>query len=413
MQNKIWLSYAQMKTAQEPLKISHTKGAYIYLQDGSKMIDGISSWWTACHGHCNDYIIHKITEQLNIAPHLMLTGLIHEPIEKLYNKLGNILPEHKHYIFSESGSVAVEIALKIALQYFSNQKIYKSKFIYFENGYHGDTIGTSAVTDDDTYIHQFIQSKDISIKCKVPQNQQDLVEFEQIIANNQKDLAGLIIEPMLQCAGGMKIQDPEILKSIYNITKKYGLLFIADEIATGFYRTGKFFGCNHADITPDIICLGKAITSGTIPFAATGVTDEIYNAFYSDNFSDALKHATTFAGYPLGCAAATASIELFEKEPRELQVKSIEAQLIDGLKPLLNMNNIIDVRVIGAMAAIELNCSPDDIQKMRGYILETKDVWLRPFRNIIYTMPPFICNENEINIIIDKIRSIYKNIINN
>ena len=392
-----WRAYDQIKITSKPMMVTSAQGAYLTLSDGRRIIDGISSWWTVCHGHAHPYIVDKVKQQLEQVPHVMFAGLAHQSAYELSNKLINILPKGlKHFVYCESGSVAVEIALKISLQYYGNKRIDRRKFVYFENGYHGDTIGCSLVTDDDSVTHKFVKSNTNSIKLKIPQNEQDLADFDRVLNDNKNQIAAVIIEPMVQGAGGMKFHSPEILYEIWRMTKNHGLLFIADEIATGFYRTGKYFACNHAEIIPDIICLGKGITSGVIPFAAVGVTDELFYSFYSDNPDHALKHSSTFAANPLGCTAANASIELFEQEPRAQQVRSISDQLKYELTPLRKHPNVKDVRVLGAIGVIELDCSYQDILAMRNLIRE-KEVWLRPIKNIIYTMPPFISNEMEIS----------------
>ncbi|AZL16074.1 adenosylmethionine--8-amino-7-oxononanoate transaminase [Rickettsiales endosymbiont of Stachyamoeba lipophora] len=404
--NLVWQSYAQMNLADTPLMIKSAQGVYLTLENGKRMIDGISSWWSTCHGHAHPYIVSKVVKQVNDLPHIMFAGLAHNSVYELSKKLIKILPQGlEHFVYCESGSVAVEIALKIALQYYSNQRQYRSKFIYFENSYHGDTIGCSIVTDDNTITHQFAKKNEHSIKSKLPQNKQDLADFDRLLSNNKEQIAAVIIEPIFQGAGGMKFHTPEILAEIYKITKKYGLLFIADEIATGFYRTGKYFACDHASITPDIICLGKGITSGVIPFAAVGTTDEVFFSFYSDNPEYALKHGTTFAANPLGCMAAIGSIELFEQKPRKLQVANMSDQLKSQLEPLKKHHKVKEVRVLGAIGAVELDCSIKDILLMRS-LIRKKEAWLRPFGNVLYTMPPFITNQNEISTITQTIESL-------
>ncbi len=397
--NLVWQSYAMMQANNNPLMVRSAQGVYLTLCDGRSMIDGISSWWTTCHGHAHPHIIDKVKQQLEQVPHVMFAGLAHESVYELSKKLTKILPKTiEHFVYCESGSVAVEIALKIALQYCSNKALSRRKFVYFENGYHGDTIGCGIVTDDNTIIHRFAKNNKNCIKSKLPQNKQELADFDRLISNNKDQIAAIIIEPVFQGAGGMKFYPAETLSEIYKITKKHGLLFIADEIATGFYRTGKYFACNHADITPDIICLGKGITSGIIPFAVVGATEEVFDSFYSSNPAHALKHGSTFAANPLGCIAAIGSIELFEKEPRAQQVSEISDQLRHELMPLLKLPQVKDIRVLGAIGVVELECSYQDICTMRN-IIRGKNVWLRPFSNVIYTMPPFITSEREISTI--------------
>lgn len=397
--NKVWQSYEQMKTALSPLAVKSGEGVYLILETGKRMIDGVSSWWTVCHGHAHPHIINKLIEQAKQLPHIMFTDLAHRSVYEVSQKLIQILPRGlEKFLYCESGSVSIEIALKIALQYHQNHGKRKPKFIYFENGYHGDTLGCSLVTDDTTEFHRFFKRERRSLRAKIPKNKEDLLDFEKFVQRHQDEVAALIIEPIFQGGGGMKFYPASVLRDIFKISRKYGILFIADEIASGFYRTGEYFACDHAEITPDIICLGKALTGGVIPFAAVGTTNDVFYSFYSDRQEAALKHASTYAANPLGCVAAIGSIELFEQELRKEQVARISDQLNVELKPLRKINKVKDVRVLGGIGVVELNCSGSEIHLMRNLIRE-KDVWLRPFGNVLYTMPPFITVENEITAI--------------
>ncbi|MBN9543764.1 MAG: adenosylmethionine--8-amino-7-oxononanoate transaminase [Alphaproteobacteria bacterium] len=398
--NSVWQSYAQMKHALPPQAVESSKGVYINLQDGRQIIDAVSSWWTVCHGHSHPHIIGRMKDQLDKVSHVMFTGLAHKSVYELSDKLKAALPTGiNHFIYSESGSVAVEIAMKIAIQFHINQGKNKHRFIYFENGYHGDTFGCMKVTDDNTFLHSLTKEALKPIKVKIPQNTNDLADFDRLLKANKDDIAGVIIEPLFQGVGNMNMYSPEILRSIYDITKKHGLIFIADEIATGFYRTGEYFACDYANITPDIICLGKAISGGHISFAATGVTTEIYEGFYSDDPNHALKHATTFAANPLGCAATIASMELFENENRKQEVRNIESQLKQEMKAFKHYKKVKDIRILGAIGALHLDCDYQDILKMRHKMIDS-GVWLRPIGNVLYTMPPFIITEDELSRVI-------------
>lgn len=395
----IWLPYNQMKTSPPPLPVVATQGSKIILADGRELVDGVASWWTACHGYNHPHIIQSMKAQLEVMPHVMFGGLVHEQALTLAKRLAELtgLPR---VFFGDSGSVAVEIALKIALQYWKNLGKEKSRFICFTDGYHGDTAGAMSVSDPEKSMHKAFAGHVIQqYVTDIPKNKNDFAALESLMKKN--DVAAIIIEPLVQGAGGMRFHSAEVLAEIHRLARKHDVLFIADEIATGFGRTGSMFACDEAAITPDIMCVGKALTGGAITLAATLVTDEIFAAFLSDDPNAAFMHGPTYMANPLACAAANASLDLFEKEPRLKQVLAIEAQLRDGLKPCRSLKGVVDVRVKGAIGVVQMEESVD-VYGLRPKFVE-QGCWVRPFKDIVYVTPAFTISEDELSVL-------YKNI---
>jgi len=390
----LWLPYTQMKTSAAPLPVVSTQGCKIKLTDGRELIDGIASWWTACHGYNHPHIVGMMKKQLEVMPHVMLGGLVHEQALTLAARLSKMtgLPR---VFFGDSGSVAVEIALKIALQFWRNRgKPNKDRFICFRHGYHGDTLGAMSVSDPEKSLHKAFRNSVIKqYVVDIPTDEYGFSEFDSLLSGVHGNIAGVIIEPLVQAAGGMIFHSADILAEIARIAKKHQILFIADEIATGFGRTGNMFACNEAGVVPDIMCVGKALTGGTMTLAATLVTEEIFKAFYDDNPEAAFMHGPTFMGNPLACAAANASLDLFEKEPRMKQVEAIEAQLTEELRPCGNLSGVVDVRVKGAIGVVQLE--KIDIPALKAKFLE-HGVWIRPLGDIVYLMPSFTITPEEL-----------------
>ncbi len=391
MHHHLWLPYTQMQTVTPPCEASASYGHTITLADGRTLVDGISSWWTACHGYNHPHILDAMQTQIKTMPHIMLGGLVHQPALDLSKKLCSKLPDSlNHVFFSESGSVAVEVALKMALQYWLNQG-YKTKqqFIYFENAYHGDTFYAMSLCCPTEGMHALFNGLLAKQALqKIPTTKQALDNFEQFIKRNQQDLAGLIIEPLIQGAGGMKCHSPETLNNITRIAQKYDLLVIFDEIFTGFGRTGSLFALEQIDEVPDIITLGKALTGGVSPLAATIASKQVFEQFLSQDPQRALMHGPTFMGHALGCRAAIASLELFENNQWQSQVKTIETHLINAFTPLTNHPCVKKVRVKGAMGVIELYQSLDikTANTLKEFYL-SQNLWIRPFGKIIYLTP--------------------------
>ncbi|NNC66140.1 MAG: adenosylmethionine--8-amino-7-oxononanoate transaminase [Gammaproteobacteria bacterium] len=396
--DNLWLPYRQAKTAPTPQVATRTEGARIILDDGRSLIDGISSWWTACHGYNHPAIAAAVSAQLAQMPHVMLGGLVHEQASRLASRLAAVLPaELEHVFFSESGSVAVEVGMKIAVQHWLNRGIRgRTRFLSFRHGYHGDTFAAMSVCDPEEGMHQlFGELVSGQLIVDVPGNAADLVEFDKTVERHRKELAGVILEPLIQGAGGMRFHSPEILAGIAATASKHGVLLLLDEIATGFGRTGSLFACEQAGVTPDVIMLSKALTGGTLPLAATVASEEVYSVFLSDTFEHALMHGPTFSGNALACAAANASLTLFETEPRLEQVAAIEEHLVDGLAPCRGLAHVTDVRVKGATGVVQLDRVPD-LDALRGAFLD-ENVWIRPFHDVVYLMPAFVISDDELD----------------
>jgi len=392
----IWLPYTQMKIAPPPQKVARTAGCKIILEDGRELIDGIASWWTACHGYNHPHIRAAVEKQLTSMPHVMFGGLVHEPALTLAKRLCE-MTQMSRVFFADSGSVAVEIALKMALQYWHNLgKPNKDRFVCFKDGYHGDTFGAMSVSDPEKGLHKAFQNSVIKqYVLDIPTDEYGLAEFDALLAGVQGNVAGVIIEPLVQGAGGMKFHSADTLAKIYRTAKKYGLIFIADEIATGFGRTGTMFACNEAGITPDIMCVGKALTGGTMTLAATLASNEIYNSFLVDDPEGAFMHGPTYMANPLACAAAIASLDLFEREPRMKQIEAIEAQLSKELAACEGLPDVVDVRVKGAIGVVQITPASMDYYGLREKFI-ARGCWIRPFKDIIYLTPSFTINCEEL-----------------
>jgi adenosylmethionine-8-amino-7-oxononanoate aminotransferase len=393
----VWLPYTQMKTAGLPLPVVSASGVHLKLADGRELIDGISSWWTACHGYAHPHILKSVREQLEKMPHVMFGGLAHEPAYTLAARLARMLPgDLNHVFFSESGSVAVEVALKMSVQFWLNRGERRAKFISFRGGYHGDTFATMAICDPEEGMHKLFRGVvPEQFVVDLPDSNKNRDTLDCLLSENSKEIAAVIIEPLVQGAGGMKFHDAAVLAELKKLCSRHNALLIFDEIFTGFARTGSMFGCEQAAVTPDIICLGKALTGGTIPLAATVATGKIFNAFLSDDADAALMHGPTYMAYPLGCAAANASLDLFESEPRLQQVCAIEAQLTEELSPCRCAKNVRDVRVRGAIGAVQMSSTVDAVG-LRARFVE-KGCWIKPFGDVIYLTPPFVIEPNDLS----------------
>jgi adenosylmethionine-8-amino-7-oxononanoate aminotransferase len=393
----IWLPYAQMKTVDLPVPVVAARGVRLQLADGRELIDGIASWWTACHGYGHPHILQKVAEQLGKMPHVMFGGLAHEPAYRLAARLAALLPgDLNHVFFTESGSVAVEVALKMAVQFWLKQGKRRTKFVSFRNGYHGDTFATMAICDPEEGMHKLFRGiVPEQFVAEVPDSVEKRAELDRFLAENRQDIAAVIIEPLIQGAGGMKFHDPGVLNDLKTLCDRHGLLLIFDEIFTGFGRTGTLFACQQTEVTPDIICLSKALTGGTMPLAATVATERIYNEFLSNDSEAALMHGPTYMAYPLGCAAANASLDLFESEPRLSRVAAIQAQLREDLSRCRKMPRVLDVRVKGAVGVIQMD-RPVDALGLRARFVE-KGFWIKPFGDVIYLTPSLVMEEDDLS----------------
>jgi adenosylmethionine---8-amino-7-oxononanoate aminotransferase len=393
----VWLPYTQMKTAELPVPVASASGVRLKLADGRELVDGVASWWTACHGYGHPHILKKMAEQLEQMPHVMFGGLAHEPAYRLAARLAKLLPgDLNHVFFTESGSVAVEVALKMAVQFWLNQGERRVKFVSFRHGYHGDTFATMAICDPDEGMHKTFQGVLVEqFVVDVPQTAETCKELDRFLAQRRREIAGVVIEPLIQGAGGMKFHEPGVLAELRSLCDRHGLLLIFDEIFTAFARTGRMFACEQAGVTPDIVCLSKALTGGTVPLAATIANERVFQAFLSDDADTALMHGPTYMAYPLGCAAANASLDLFESEPRLQQAAAIQEQLKQELAHCRKMDRVVDVRVRGAVGVVQMD-RPVEASKLRARFVE-KGCWIKPFGDIVYLTPPLVIGKDDLS----------------
>ena len=393
----IWLPYTQMKTTPAPLAAARTSGSRITLADGRELIDGIASWWTAVHGYNHPHIVEAVEKQARVMPHVMLGGLLHEQAATLAVRLAAILPGGlTRVFFSDSGSVAVEVAMKMAVQYWLNQNIRgRTKFLAFKGGYHGDTIATMAVCDPEEGMHSlFAGLLSEHHIIGLPRDEETIAAFDAFLERHAGELAGILVEPLVQGAGGMIFHDEHTLRRLRAAADNYELLLIFDEIFTGFGRTGAMFACEAAGVAPDIMTLGKGLTGGTLPLAATVATQKVFDAFWSDDPSHALMHGPTYMGNALACAAANASLDLFERESRLRQGADIGEFLGHRLGQCLGLPHVVDVRARGAIGVVELDRIADLNALKRRFVEE--GVWVRPFRNIVYLTPALTISEDDL-----------------
>jgi len=403
----VWLPYAQMKAVRPPLPVVRTQGCRIVLADGRELIDGIASWWTACHGYNHPHIREAVERQLALMPHVMFGGLAHEQALTLARRLAARMPgDLTRVFFSDSGSVAVEVAMKMAVQFWLNQGVRtRKKFLAFTRAYHGDTTGAMAVSDSDVGMHAMFRGLlPEQYVIDLPENAESAAALTRFLERHADELAGIIVEPLVQGAGGMRFHDPPVLHRLRDAADRYQLLLIFDEIFTGFGRTGTLFACETADITPDIVTLSKALTGGTLPLAATVARARVFDEFWSDDPKHALMHGPTFMANPLACAAANASLDLFESEPRLQQVAAIASALERGLAPCQDLPGVKGVRVKGAIGVVELE-RIDDLDGLCARFVE-EGVFVRPFGSIVYLTPAFTIGEEELARLTDAVTKV-------
>jgi adenosylmethionine---8-amino-7-oxononanoate aminotransferase len=393
----VWRPYAQMKTARAALPVARTQGCRIVLADGRELIDGIASWWTACHGYNHPHIRAAVERQLVLMPHVMFGGLAHEQAFTLARRLAELLPgDLTRVFFSESGSVAVEVAMKMAVQFWLNRGVRtRKKFLAFTGAYHGDTTSAMAVCDPEAGMHALFRGLlPEHHVVDLPQTDESAEALTRLLERHAEELAGIIVEPLVQGAGGMRFHDAQVLRRLRAAADRYELLLIFDEIFTGFGRTGNLFACEAAGVVPDIITLSKALTGGTLPLAATIARQKVFDSFWSDDAMHALMHGPTYMANPLACAAANASLDLFEWEPRLQQVANIARALDRGLARCRGLPGVKDVRVKGAIGVVELD-SIGDLDALRARFLD-EGVVVRPLGSIVYLTPPFTISEEEL-----------------
>lgn len=399
----IWHPYSSLLAPQPIYPVDSASGVHLYLCDGRTLIDGMSSWWSALHGYNHPELNRAAHAQIDKMSHVMFGGLTHEPAVELCKKLVDITPKALDKVFlADSGSVAVEVAIKMALQYWhSKAQPQKNKLLALRGGYHGDTFGAMAVCDPVNGMHHlFTSNLAENIFARAPGGDfntlelEALADLEEKVEHHHHSIAAIILEPIVQGAGGMRFYSPEYLKAVRSLCDQYQLLLIADEIATGFGRTGKLFACEHANIEPDILCVGKALTGGYMTLAATLCTSTISSTICKGE-AGVFMHGPTFMGNPLACAVACSSIDLLLNSPWQARVQTLEEQLQRELSPLINSEKIADVRVLGAIAVVEMKKAVDMSVIQEKFV--NKGVWLRPFGKLVYIMPPFIMSGKDLS----------------
>ncbi|MCS0232020.1 adenosylmethionine--8-amino-7-oxononanoate transaminase [Vibrio alginolyticus] len=405
----IWHPYTSTLTPLTCYPVASASGVYIKLEDGTELVDGMSSWWSTIHGYNHPHLNQAAHQQIDQVSHVMFGGITHQPAISLCKKLLSLAPSNLEHVFlADSGSVAVEVSLKMALQYWHAKGERRPKFLTLRHGYHGDTFAAMSVTDPDNSMHSLYKGfLPEHIFAESPTcgywdewKPEDLTDFEHKIETLHQELAAVILEPIVQGAGGMRIYHPEFLKGVRRLCDKYGLLLIADEIATGFGRTGKLFACEHADIQPDILCVGKALTGGYMTLSATLASKHVADTVCGGD-AGCFMHGPTFMGNPLACAVATASLELIEQGDWKQQTQQIETLFSELLPKLEEYDLVKNTRWLGAIGVVE-TLRPVNMETIQALFVE-HGVWIRPFDKLIYMMPPFISKPEDIEKLVNAI----------
>lgn len=401
----MWRPYCQHQTAPPPLPVVATRGSRLVLADGRELVDGIASWWTAAHGYNPPHVAARLEAQLGTLPHVAFGGLAHEAAYSLAERLTSWLPPSLSRVFLvESGSVSVEVALKMALQSFHNRGQRRRKVVCFEGAYHGDTFATMALCDPQDGMHRAFTGFGVeAIHLPLP-TESDGGAFERAFAEHGDEVACAIIEPLVQCAGGMRFHPPSALTRLRKACDAHGALLVFDEIATGFFRTGSRFAMERAQVTPDIVTVGKALTGGTLPLAAAIASEPVFEAFLGADAERALQHGPTYMGNALSCAAAHASLDLFERTHMVQRVLALESKLSEALTPLAQRPGVREVRVLGGIAAVEL--APGEAPSSNAFA--ERGAFIRPLRlrraDVVYLMPPLNIDDADLKALTDAVR---------
>lgn len=403
-QEHVWHPYAPLQGALHPWPVRRAEGVRITLEDGRELIDGMASWWSVIHGYNHPVLNAAAHAQLDSMAHVMFGGLTHRPAAELAARLVGMTPQPlQNVFFCDSGSVSVEVAIKLALQYwFATGKPDKQKLLTLRRGYHGDTFGAMAVCDPAGGMHhmfshvlpQHLFAPAPTCRTDEEWDDQDIAELRAMLETRQAEIAAIILEPLVQGAGGMRVYCPEYLRQVRSLCDEHGILLIADEIATGFGRTGSLFACDQAGISPDIMCVGKALTGGYLSMAATLTTAEISRTI-SSRPPGAFMHGPTFMANPLACSVACASIDLLLESPWQARIAAMQTAFEQKLLPCRDMPGITDVRIKGGIGVLELEQAVDMPSITRRFI--EQGVWLRPFGRLVYVMPPYIISEQDLD----------------
>ena len=403
----VWRPYCQMKTARPPLPVVATRGSRLILEDGRELVDGLASWWTACHGYNHPHIADALRAQIEAMPHVMFGGLAHEPAYRLAQRLAGLLPgDLDHVFFAESGSVAVEIAMKMALQYQLNRGVSgRTRFLAFRGGYHGDTLATMTVCDPEEGMHSlFAGVMPAQVIADLPRDAASEAALDALLAARGSEIAAMLVEPLIQGAGGMLPHPPEVLRTLRRLADKHGVLLVFDEIFTGFGRTGSLFAMQAAGVEPDIVTLSKALTGGTLPLSAAVARRHVFEAFWSDDPGAALMHGPTYMANPLACAAANASLDLFEDGAWARDVARVSAALAEGLEPCRQGAGVVDVRTLGAIGVVEFD-APVAVSDLCARFAE-RGAWIRPMGKVVYLTPAFTTPDADLALLTRAVRQV-------